>query len=275
MILDAEDTLSRFMLGDRPDAVAFDEVVGGLVRTAAANGTPVRAYGEMVAVLWGEGRIEAAIELERLWNELGEATPFALFCAYPSHPVTDPVAEHRLSQVCHLHSKVLVSAPSLDHCEITRRFPRTPMSLRHTRQLIATTLEHWDRHSLLEDALLTGGELAANAITHAESDFTVGLSRTSDGVHVEVADSSTNIPERQPGRPTALGGRGIFLVDAIGRAWGHRLLEGGKTVWVDLATSRQRDGSNGATGTRIDGASVPPSTSNTLPVTHDDASDTR
>jgi hypothetical protein len=43
----------------------------------------------------------------------------------------------------------------------------------------------------------------------------------------------------------------------------------------DESSACQLDGSSGATGTAIDGASVPPSTSNTLPVTHDDASDTR
>jgi hypothetical protein len=43
------------------DTDAFDEVVGGLVREASASGRPVRAYGEMVAVLWAAGDVAAAI----------------------------------------------------------------------------------------------------------------------------------------------------------------------------------------------------------------------
>src|SRR5687768_17281032 len=57
VILDAATTLSRFMIGDAPDAAAFDAVVGDLVRRAGAGGRPVRAYGEMVALLWAAGNV--------------------------------------------------------------------------------------------------------------------------------------------------------------------------------------------------------------------------
>ena len=59
IVLDAADTLARFMTDDVPDPAAFDAVVGGLVRDAASGG-PVRAYGEMVALLWDAGNVTGA-----------------------------------------------------------------------------------------------------------------------------------------------------------------------------------------------------------------------
>src|SRR4051794_19194705 len=82
--LDATETLAGFMVGDGPDPAAFDSVIGGLVRTAAASSRAIRAYGEMVAILWEAGNVGAAIELEALWNDLAVREPFRLFCAYPS-----------------------------------------------------------------------------------------------------------------------------------------------------------------------------------------------
>src|SRR5262249_53995994 len=61
----------------------FAEVVGGLVARATAGGRPLRAFGEMVALLAAEGNHAAAIRLETLWNELQHQYEFSLYCAYP------------------------------------------------------------------------------------------------------------------------------------------------------------------------------------------------
>jgi hypothetical protein len=84
VILDAEETLELFMVGDVPDAGLFEVNVGRLIDQALAGrkGTTVRAYGEMVDVLWKQGRSQSAIELEILWNKLGLKYNFALLCGY-------------------------------------------------------------------------------------------------------------------------------------------------------------------------------------------------
>ena len=41
------------------------------------------AYGEMVALLWAQGKRDATLRLEELWNELAERHTFDLLCAYP------------------------------------------------------------------------------------------------------------------------------------------------------------------------------------------------
>lgn len=79
--LDAAETLDTFMRDGRPDPALFDVTVGALVRQCAAAGR-VRAFGEMVDVLWGQGNAEAALELEQLWTDLQQTVPFTLLCGY-------------------------------------------------------------------------------------------------------------------------------------------------------------------------------------------------
>jgi anti-sigma regulatory factor (Ser/Thr protein kinase) len=233
VVVDAAETLSRFMVDDVPDRAAFEAVVGGLVRSTAAGGR-VRAYGEMVAVLWDAGNVTAAIALEQLWNDLGELTPFSLFCAYPAHMVSGSLAADDFSAVCHLHSHVVAGAPTPDGAEVTRRFAGTTQAPRLARSLVAETLQAWDRADLIDDAVLVVSELTTNAVMHADSDVTVGLSRHADVVRLEVGDASAAVPEPRGPDSTALGGRGLVLVDRVAGEWGHRLVVGGKLVWAEL-----------------------------------------
>jgi PAS domain-containing protein len=84
--LDAAATLAKFMVGGGPDKQKFDDTVGRLVSEAAARTKPGRrlvAYGEMVALLWAQGKRDATLRLEELWNGLAERHAFDLLCAYP------------------------------------------------------------------------------------------------------------------------------------------------------------------------------------------------
>ena len=85
VILDAHETLAEFMMEGQPSARLFDESVGRTVRGLRArmpNGV-LRAYGEMVGVLWSNFQFSAAMALEELWNDLLQGTKFSLFCSYP------------------------------------------------------------------------------------------------------------------------------------------------------------------------------------------------
>ena len=84
ILLDAEATLDLFMVNDEPDPELFESNVGRLL-DQAINSRPrivLRAYGEMVDVLWKQGRSEAAIKLEIMWNKLATKYDFALLCGY-------------------------------------------------------------------------------------------------------------------------------------------------------------------------------------------------
>ena len=73
---DAERLLDRLMAGELPSPERFREVVGGLVDETCERfpGRTIRAFGEMVDVLWRRGQAPAAIALEELWNELAATT---------------------------------------------------------------------------------------------------------------------------------------------------------------------------------------------------------
>jgi hypothetical protein len=83
-ILDAREMLATFMVDGMPDGERFEESVLPLVDRACRErtGCVIRAYGEMVDVLWKDGMEAAAIRLEKLWNQLAESRTFSLMCGY-------------------------------------------------------------------------------------------------------------------------------------------------------------------------------------------------
>lgn len=104
VLLDATETLSRFMVDGEPEPALFSAAVGSVVARAGSAGTRIRIFGEMVALLWAEGNVLAALRLEQLWNELAEAHPFSLLCAYPMEGFGDSAM---FKQVCTLHARVI------------------------------------------------------------------------------------------------------------------------------------------------------------------------
>jgi PAS domain S-box-containing protein len=106
-VLDARETLGQFMVGDRPDEALFLAVVGGVVARATNKGTrAVRAFGEMVALLYADGNPEAAIELEAFWNRLAQRHTFTLLCAYPMALFGGSEHAQAFRHVCALHTDV-------------------------------------------------------------------------------------------------------------------------------------------------------------------------
>jgi hypothetical protein len=99
--MDATDTLALFMINDWPDEKLFMNVIGDTI-SSLAHGTPVRIYGEMVAVLWSQGQFRAAIRLEQLWNQLGSCKEFSLLCGYPIAAFQDGSLLDEVS-ACHSH----------------------------------------------------------------------------------------------------------------------------------------------------------------------------
>ena len=104
LMFDAEETLAKLMAGDEIDEAAFDRVVGCLI--AGIEGR-VRAYGEMVDLLWKSGRLSAAIRLEECWNRLLKAQRFTLYCAYAVELLATNVGPEDLQSMVECHSHLL------------------------------------------------------------------------------------------------------------------------------------------------------------------------
>lgn len=105
LTLDANEALKSFMVNGLPDEKLFKTHIGGLMADVIKNhGRPVRAYGEMVALLWKEGNKDAVMELEKLWNNLADDYDFSLYCAYPElHFILDTKAVSEISKCHNLH----------------------------------------------------------------------------------------------------------------------------------------------------------------------------
>jgi hypothetical protein len=86
--MDAGKALNLFMYRGVPNRQKFLHEFGNIIRLAEgaadARNRRVMVFGEMVAVLWKEKQVEAAIRLEQLWNELAKTRFFFLHCAYPA-----------------------------------------------------------------------------------------------------------------------------------------------------------------------------------------------
>jgi anti-sigma regulatory factor (Ser/Thr protein kinase) len=109
-------------------------------------------------------------------------------------------------------------------------------SVADARRFVKQRLRDWGIDEPVDDALLVVSELAANALTHAHSSYSIRLSATSNVLRIEVDDSGAGTPEPQPLTETEEHGRGLHLVDALAASWGMESGDsGGKRVWAELA----------------------------------------
>ena len=107
VFLDAEGTLATFMRDGMPEWTAFHSAVGGRIAALRLEYPAVRAYGEMVDVLWQGGSRDAAVRLEEQWNELMQLQTFSLFCAYAMDNLDAGAYGGPLECVCHVHTHLI------------------------------------------------------------------------------------------------------------------------------------------------------------------------
>jgi CheY-like chemotaxis protein len=104
-VLDAEEVLNGFMVDGLPDARRFEDTMKPIMdRTAGSRKRLIRAYGEMVDLLWMNGQEAAAVSLEVLWNQLIARGKCSLLCGYSSDRVGTGAG---LDVICDQHSHVV------------------------------------------------------------------------------------------------------------------------------------------------------------------------
>jgi hypothetical protein len=102
----AEDVLARFMEKDWPHETRFLQAMTETIdRARGGTGRKVRAFGEMVAILWSRGNHAATIHLELLWTKLLARERFPLFCAYPRDTFSRNATES-IVEICRIHSRI-------------------------------------------------------------------------------------------------------------------------------------------------------------------------
>jgi len=258
--LDAEGTMAALTTtgtttgttAGRIDRTAFEQVIGGVITPAGRGGRPVRVYGEMVALLWQDGLVDDAVRLEQLWNELGRKHSFSLLCSYPADTLAGDGHLEAFAEMCRLHDEVAGGGPAptaqppgsasvapagaaAEAPGAARAFALSRDAPAAARHFAVAALRRLGATDLSDDAALVVTELAANAVRHAGSGFTLTLSCQPEVLLISVRDTrplpAGPAAAALPPKPL----HGLGAVDVLASRWGVEPLgHAGKSVWVEL-----------------------------------------
>jgi CheY-like chemotaxis protein len=106
--LDVADTLSTFMVNDLPDPARFRKIAGDLVTAAAkrvkGERPRVAACGECAPTLWADGKGDAAVQLEHLWDEIAKTRNIDILCGYVLNGLQREQESQIYERICREHS---------------------------------------------------------------------------------------------------------------------------------------------------------------------------
>ncbi len=111
--VDADSLISSFMVKDWPDPLLFEKEINALIERAGQNNRKIRAFGEMVALLWSRGQNGATVQLEHLWNQFKQKNELSLFCAYPKSGFTQDI-NNSINHICGCHTRMITNSTLVD-----------------------------------------------------------------------------------------------------------------------------------------------------------------
>jgi PAS domain S-box-containing protein len=176
-LADARQTLRRFTVSGRLDADRFRTVVGTMIDRSLAGreGSSIRAYGEMVDLLWKDGDTEGAIQLEKLWNELAKSYDFSLLCAYSMGNFCRATDAEHFRQVCAEHAHV-VPAESYSSGSEASRLLEISLLQQRGRAYEAEVAQREQVEQRLRDAVIE--------LHDREADLRDVLENAAEGIHL-------------------------------------------------------------------------------------------
>ena len=115
LLLDAQETLDRFMVRGMPERGRFRAIICPAIaacrRAARPRGEvfpePVAAFGEMVDLLCRDRNAAAALRLEQLWTEICNEHGVSLLCGYALENFATEADAARFHAVCACHDRVI------------------------------------------------------------------------------------------------------------------------------------------------------------------------
>ncbi|EWM11290.1 ATP-binding protein [Kutzneria sp. 744] len=130
--------------------------------------------------------------------------------------------------------RALGTMPERQHAVM--ELPAEIASAARARRFVNDTCEGWNVDGLCEDACLVASELVENAVHHARSQALLRLDLSRGILTISVRDDAPAPPRRHTVGTAPTGGRGMYIVDVIARAWGYApTWAGGKVVWAVLS----------------------------------------
>lgn len=261
--LDVDAVIAGFARSANP-ASAFEALVDDVCGRIPAGVGAVHVYDDLAGTLWARGRVSVALEIEALGARMSKERGVSVFCAYPKD-LLSRVSDLQTIGRCHtaVVPPPFVPAGTLDAGDAladtsrsaddgrhvanertgprrhfhplvrTKVFPAAVSSCRAARHFLRSTLIDAGEGAQLADAAeLVCSELAANAVRHAHSVFTVQVARTPGGVSLAVGDEA-QASETTMDFPVRLA-RGLGIVTSLAVDWGIEASQSGKVVWAHL-----------------------------------------
>jgi PAS domain S-box-containing protein len=189
-LLDARETLAKFTVGTERNVDRFNSTIGSVIARGlrGREGTAVRAYGEMVDVLWKDGDTAGAIQVEQFWNALAKHHHFALLCAYSMGSFCRASDADAFLRVCGEHSHVL---PTESYTALDERAKLLEISRlqQRARALEAEVAERERVEQRLRETVLTLNEREAQLRDH-EADLRDLLENAAEGIHLVGPDGT-------------------------------------------------------------------------------------
>jgi PAS domain S-box-containing protein len=182
--LDARETLARFMVGTMPDVNLFQTTLGRLIEDSSRGRpyTSIRAYGEMVDVLWKDGNASGAIRVEELWNDLAGQHSFSLLCAYAMGNFYMEAHTAAFEEICRQHHHVILPKPNdgtaveggtLDVLRLHQQAQALENEIRHRQELENALREALAQRRRAEEDLRDFVESAVEGLHRASPDGTI------------------------------------------------------------------------------------------------------
>jgi hypothetical protein len=219
--------------GGQIHAADFDATAGMLVRRLLAGGRRLRAFGEIVGLLWDRGDTAGAIALEALWNDLRQQHPFTLLCGYPL--ILEPAHRAAVPDICRAHASVLPAVAEASQPTapaFVADFTPTIEAPRRARAMLRAKLADLQfSEDLIERLTLAASELAANAVLHARTPFRLRVQPRAASIWVGVEDRD---PLTSPLDVVGRSPHGLGLLAVLALRWGVIPGEAGKTIWAEI-----------------------------------------
>ncbi len=109
--IDVFETLSSFIPYDQPDPARLENMVSRLIETASKTPTgstrSVTACGECAPLLWTQGKLDAALRVEELWDEVSHKYGLNSLCGYLSGTLEGKKGHQIFQKISSVHSTVI------------------------------------------------------------------------------------------------------------------------------------------------------------------------
>ena len=109
--VNVSELLAKAMVNGCPDPFRYldaaEDLLTDVTRRATDHHAGVAACGEGTSIFWTHEHVEAAIQLERLWDEIAMSRQVAVLCAYPLAARDESVPAVR--RLCAEHTAIEIS----------------------------------------------------------------------------------------------------------------------------------------------------------------------